>query len=269
MSLAMRAKKFTIFGNPVKHSISPKMHTFAIEGLGLDASYTKTLVEDANNIPAIFLSEFDGANVTIPHKEAVYNLCDEVRGVAKEIKAINTLINEDGNMIGYNTDAEGFYLSMSKDFPGIKSSLILGAGGTAKAISFILKDNGIEVEILNRTNNRLQSFKEFQCYTWKSFHPKQYDIIINTTSAGLNDEGLPAPEEMLEKLFDNSHYAIDVIYNKRTPFLEMAKSFGLQYKDGADMLLYQGVLAFNLFYDNQFKFKEIQKFMKRAFTSIR
>jgi shikimate dehydrogenase len=260
----MRAKKFTIFGNPVKHSISPKMHTFAIEGLGLDASYTKTLVEDANNIPAIFLSEFDGANVTIPHKEAVYNLCDEVRGVAKEIKAINTLINEDGNMIGYNTDAEGFYRSM-REFEGVEKILIIGAGGTTKALSYILKQKGFDLTILNRSKKRLESFKDFKRMSWDEFCQDRFDLIVNTTSAGLTDNSLPAPKELMQKIFKDAKYAIDVIYNKNTPFLKMAKEFNLKSKDGSDMLLYQGVLAFMLFYPNQFSFEEIEMHMRRAF----
>ncbi len=260
-----QTKRFTIFGDPVKHSISPKMHTFAIDGLGLDATYTKTLVEDACKIPTIFLKEFDGANVTVPHKEAAFNLCDEVRGIAKDIKAVNTLINKDGNMIGYNTDAEGFYLSMSRDFKDIKTALILGAGGTAKAISFILKQKGIETSILNRSKNRLKDFSEFERFDWESFKPTSYDIIINTTSAGLNDESLPAPKEILDQLLSNTKYVIDVIYNKDTPFLKLAKNHNLPTKDGADMLLYQGVLAFNLFYENRFEFEEIERFMRKAF----
>jgi len=154
----MKDKHFTIFGNPVKHSISPTMHTYAIKGLGLDATYTKTLLEGACELRKIFLENFDAANVTVPFKEAAYAQADKVRGIAKEIGAVNTLINENGTMIGYNTDAEGFYRSML-DLGEVRSALILGAGGTAKAISYILKEKGIDVTILNRSKKRLQSFQ--------------------------------------------------------------------------------------------------------------
>ena len=260
----MSTKKFTIFGDPVAHSISPKMHTFAINGLGLDASYTKTHLQGACRLRAIFLESYDGANVTVPHKEAAFGQCDEVRGAAKEIGAVNTLINEDGNMIGYNTDAEGFYRSLL-DFGEIKTALILGAGGTSKALSYILKAKGIEVTILNRSNKRLKDFKDFKTFDWEHYESSYHDIIINTTSAGLEEETLPAPEAIMRDIFSKAKYAIDVIYNKETPFLKMAKEYNLPTKDGADMLLYQGVLAFNLFYHDRFSFEEILPFMKKAF----
>ncbi len=261
----MSSKRFTIFGDPVEHSISPRMHTFAIEGLGLDATYTKTRLEGACRLRTIFLESFDGANVTVPHKEAAFGQCDEVRGIAKEIGAVNTLINEEGNMIGYNTDAEGFYRSL-QDFGEIKSALILGAGGTAKAISYILKQKGISVTLLNRSAKRLESFEGFKTYDWEHYKSSYHDIIINTTSAGLLEETLPAPESIMIDLFSHCKYAIDVIYNIETPFLKKAKTFQLPVKDGADMLLYQGVLAFALFYHDRFTFEEILPFMKKAFS---
>ena len=261
----MSSKKFTIFGDPVEHSISPTMHTFAIDGLGVDASYTKTHLEGACRLRTIFLESFDGANVTVPHKEAAFGQCDAVRGIAQEIGAVNTLINEDGHMIGYNTDAEGFYRSLL-DFGEIKSALILGAGGTSKALSFILNAKGIEVTILNRSSKRLKEFKNFKTFDWEHYESAYHDIIINTTSAGLEEENLPAPEAIMIDILSHTKYAIDVIYNKETPFLKMAKSYDLPTKDGADMLLYQGILAFNLFYHDRFSFEEILPFMKKAFS---
>ncbi len=258
-------KKFTIFGNPVKHSISPKMHGFAIDGLGLDASYSKTLLEDGNQIKEIFLKKFDGANVTVPHKEIAFKLCDEVRGVAKDIGAVNTLIKEDNKMIGYNTDASGFYESI-KEFSDIKDILILGAGGTSKAISLYLKNKGFNITILNRSQKRLDSFSDFKTFSWDDFKPEKYDMIINTTSAGLSDNNYPAPKEILEDIFQNAKVAVDVIYNKNTPFLSLAKGSDLETKDGSDMLLFQGVKAFNLFYGEKFDEGEIEKFMRQAFN---
>lgn len=262
------AKRFTIFGDPVEHSISPKMHTYAIEGLGLDATYTKTHLEEACRLREVFLENFDGANVTVPHKESAYAICDEVRGIAKEIKAVNTLINEKGKMVGYNTDAEGFLKSIAP-FGEIKTVLILGAGGTAKALATIFVQRNIKVSILNRSENRLAFFTKLgvETFTWKSFVPKQYDLVVNTTSAGLQDENLPAPEEIMQTIFQNVKFAADAIYNKETPFLKMAKASNIPFKDGADMLLYQGVLAFDLFYDHQFDQEEITRYMRKAFIT--
>jgi len=261
----MKPKKFTIFGNPVEHSISPKMHTFAIDGLGIEASYSKTHLEDGATLKHVFLENYDAANVTVPHKEAAFSQCDEVRGAAKVIGAVNTLIKQEGIMIGYNTDAEGFYRSVL-DFGEIKTALILGAGGTSKALSYILKDKGIEVTVLNRSSKRFKDFKEYKTFDWDNYESSYHDIIINTTSAGLEEQTLPAPKPIMIELFSNTKYAIDVIYNKETPFLKMAKEYNLPTKDGADMLLYQGVLAFNLFYHDRFSFEEILPFMKKAFV---
>jgi len=260
------AKKFTIFGDPVEHSISPKMHTHAIEGLGLDATYTKTHLTEACKLRDEFLQNFDGANVTVPHKEAAFAMCDEVRGIANDIKAVNTLINEDGNMIGYNTDAAGFLKSI-EPFGKISKVLILGAGGTAKALAVIFKENNTDVTVLNRSENRLDFFKKLgiEAFSWKDFKLSNYDLVINTTSAGLADDNLPVDKTLLKKIFENSKHAADVIYNKETPFLKMAKEFKLPVKDGADMLLYQGVLAFDLFYDHKFELKQITEYMKLAF----
>ncbi len=261
------SKNFTIFGNPVKHSISPKMHGYAIKGLKLDATYTKTLIEDACKIPTIFLENFDGANVTVPHKESAYAMCDEVRGVACDIKAVNTLINENGSMIGYNTDAEGFLKSMDTFGQKIEKVLILGAGGTAKALATIFKQKNTHVTILNRSSNRLEFFKAqgIESFSWEDFVLSTYDLVVNTTSAGLEEDSLPIDKMILTKIFKNTKFATDVIYNKKTPFLSLANDMNIPNKDGADMLLYQGVLAFNLFYNGKFEEDDITKFMKKAF----
>jgi shikimate dehydrogenase len=262
----MKSKKFTIFGDPVEHSISPKMHTLVIEGLSLDANYTKTHLLDGSNLKEIFLEHYDGANVTVPHKETAYQQCDEVVGIASKIQAVNTLIKQDGKMIGYNTDAQGFYESI-KEFLPLENVLILGAGGTAKALSFIFREHGVNVTVLNRSENRLSFFQDagFETATWSTLEPKPFDLVVNTTSAGLQEEAYPAPLELLEKILQHTKCAADVIYNKKTPFLSLVEKYNIPYKDGADMLLYQGVLAFNLFYNNQFDFEEITKYMKKVF----
>ncbi len=264
----MKNKKFTIFGNPVEHSISPKMHTFAIEGLDQQATYSKTLLEDGYKLKEIFLKNFDGANVTVPHKETAYKLCDEVRGIAYEIGAVNTLINENKKMVGYNTDAEGF-LKATLEFGDMKNILLLGAGGTSRAIAIFFRQLGINVTIVNRSSGRLEFFKKlgFETFTWESFKLDNYDLVVNTTSAGLTDDSLPIPKDLLENIFKKSNFAIDVIYNKKTPFLKLADEFNIPNKDGADMLLYQGVLAFDFFYEHEFELDKITNFMKKAFIS--
>jgi len=262
-------KLFSIFGNPVSHSISPRMHNLALNGLHIDGCYIRTHLINSSNLIKKFNSlQLDGANVTVPHKEFAYKLCDELDEFAKQIGAVNTLVKKDNKIIGYNTDAPGFYKAI-ESFGEIKSALILGAGGTAKAIASILKKNSLHVEVLNRSKGRLNWFYEndFLAYCWDEFEPKSYDLIINTTSAGLSDNLLPIDEKILNTLMQKANFAFDVIYNKPTPFLKLAKQNSLTCKDGADMLLYQGVLAFNLFFQNKLDNKNITKHMKGAFNA--
>ena len=253
-------KLFTIFGNPVIHSKSPRMHNLAFKYLGLNNyCYTKTLLTNGEDIVKVFKKlKISGASVTVPHKEWAFKLADEVRGIAKEIGAVNCLIEEEGRVIGYNTDAEGFIESI-KEF-NYESVLIIGAGGTSKALSKMFKN----VETLNRSENRLRDFKNYKTYTWDSFDKtKKYDLIINTTSAGLNDNNLPTPKPILEDLFKNATYAVDVIYHE-TPFQRLAKENNLKLKDGSDMLVYQGVLQFEKFVDIKIDRENIAKIMKES-----
>jgi len=244
------------------------MHNLALNGLHINGCYIRTPLEDGSKLIEKFNElQLDGANVTVPHKEYAYSLCDELDEFAKKVGAVNTLVKKDDKIIGYNTDAPGFFKAI-ESFGDIKSALILGAGGTAKAIATILKKNSLHVEVLNRSKGRLDYFynNDFLAYTWDEFEPKSYDLIINTTSAGLSDNTLPLDEEVLNSLMQKAQFAFDVIYNKQTPFLTLAKQNNLTCKDGADMLLYQGVLAFNLFFKNKLNNQQITEFMKKAFT---
>ncbi len=260
-------KLFSIFGNPVSHSRSPLMHNSVFKNLKFNACYTRTLLKDGSKLKETFFSlGLSGANVTVPHKESAYAACDEVRGFAKKIGVVNTLINENGKLIGYNTDADGFMYAIS-EFKDIKEILILGAGGTAKALVQKFLDEGLHVTVLNRSQSRLSYFQKLncKCYTWENFQPNQYDLVINTTSAGLKDENLPAPKEMIKTVLQNTRYVADAIYGKTTPFLQLAKEKQLTCKDGADMLLGQGVLANELFCNFTLDKEAIKKEMQKSF----
>ncbi|PLY05272.1 MAG: shikimate dehydrogenase [Arcobacter sp.] len=247
--MSEKKEEFVIFGNPVEHSKSPQMHNAGFKNIDYNGIYKKHLLEEGNTIKDVFLSNnYAGANITVPHKEFAYENADEVRGLANEIKAVNTYINEDGKVIAYNTDAPGFLYAI-ESFGEIKSVLLLGAGGTAKAISLALQQSDIEVTVLNRSEGKLKFFKDHNIIatTWNDFIPKEYDLIVNSTSAGLKDEYLPCPEEILKNVLKTARCAFDCVYGKITPFLKLAKENGLETKDGEDMLLYQGVLAFEYF----------------------
>ncbi len=243
------SEKFAIFGNPVAHSKSPQMQNAGLKHINFDGNYEKHHLEDGNEIKKVFLeSNYKGANITIPHKEFAYENADVVRGLAKEIKAVNTYILEDGKVIAYNTDAPGF-LKAIESFGTIKNVLLLGAGGTAKAIALALKSKDIKVTVLNRSEGKLDFFKEHKIpsFSWENFKPQTYDLVVNSTSAGLKDEYLPCDKKILETVFKDASFAFDCVYGKITPFLALAKENGLEIKDGEDMLLFQGVLAFEYF----------------------
>ena len=241
--------QFVIFGNPVEHSKSPQMQNAGLKHINFDGNYKKHHLVDGNTIKDVFLqNNYMGANITVPHKEDAFANADEVRGLAKEIKAVNTYINENGKVVAYNTDAPGF-LKAIESFGTIKNVLLLGAGGTAKAIALALKSKNINVTVLNRSQGKLDFFKEHQipCFSWENFEAETYDLIVNSTSAGLKDEYLPCDKEILETVFKNAKFAFDCVYGKITPFLALARENRLKIKDGEDMLLYQGVLAFEYF----------------------
>ncbi|MBN2825006.1 MAG: shikimate dehydrogenase [Campylobacterales bacterium] len=261
-------KNYTIFGNPVAHSKSPCMHNLAFLGLGEEALYTRTLLEDGSKLREVFLEmDLSGANITVPYKEDALRACDEVDSFAKAVGAVNVIVRQNDTLHGYNTDALGFLKALQKFELDIQTVLILGAGGSAKAISVILQEAQYEVTILNRSQRRLESFNEhgFQSYSFENFQLSTYDLIVNTTSAGLEDEALPAPKEVLIELLSNAKASIDIIYGKTTPFLQLSQNYNLPTKDGSDMLLYQGVLAFEKFTQGRYSFEAIEALMKRAF----
>ena len=259
---------FAIFGNPVSHSKSPLMHNLVFKGLNYNGCYGRYLLKDGTKLKEKFLElGLKGINITVPHKEEAFKACDHLDPFAKSVGAVNTIVKRDGKLYGYNTDALGF-LKAIEEFKDVKSVLFLGAGGTAKSTSAILRNNGYDITILNRSAKRLESFKDdgFKTYTFKNFIPKEFDMVINMTSAGLEDNSLPAPKEILNVVLESAKVCIDVIYGKETPFLHLAKSKNIPTKDGSDMLLYQGVIASQYFMDNMYGFEEIEPLMKNAFS---
>lgn len=258
---------FAIYGNPVAHSKSPLMHNFVFQHLHYPAVYTRVHLLDGSQLKSDFFKrKLQGANVTIPHKEAAFKACDEVRGFAKTVGVVNTLINENGKLIGYNTDADGFLYAL-ENFGKIETVLVLGAGGTAKALVQKFLDEGLEVTVVNRGEKRLEDFRHLSCKTatWETFTPSKIDLVVNTSSAGLEDESYPINKTVLEKIFDNSKYVADVIYGKQTPFLQLAEIKGLQSIDGQAMLIGQGVLANHLFTKASLTKDAIRTQMKKSF----
>ena len=261
-------KLFAIFGDPVSHSRSPIMHNSVFKNLNYKACYTRVHLKDGSKLRETFFNlNLSGANITVPHKESAYEACDEIRGFASKVGVVNTIINENGKLIGYNTDADGFMFAI-EEFGHVEKVLILGAGGTAKALASRFLQDNIKVDLINRSEGRLSYFKDIgcTCHTWENFESKKYDLVVNTTSAGLKDEELPAPKEIINLVLENTSFVADAIYGKLTPFLKLAQDKNITFKDGADMLLGQGVLANELFVNAELKKEDIKKYMKESFS---
>ena len=260
-------KIFAIFGDPVSHSRSPLMHNSVFKNFNYPACYTRVHLLDGTQLRETFFQlQLSGANITVPHKEAAFQACDEIRGFANKVGVVNTIVEENGKLIGYNTDADGFLYSI-EEFKPIKNVLIIGAGGTAKALAAKFLEEQMQVTVLNRSSTRLTFFQDIGCktFTWKDFAIAHYNLVVNTTSAGLKDEELPAPQDLIENILDNTQYVADAIYGKVTPFLQLAKEKKIPFKDGADMLLGQGVLANELFTQHKLDKELIKKYMQSSF----
>jgi shikimate dehydrogenase len=244
------------------------MHNSVFKHLNYNACYTRVHLTDGSKLKETFFAMgLSGANITVPHKEAAYEACDEVRGFAKKVGVVNTIVNENGKLIGYNTDADGFMLAIWGFKEKVKNILVIGAGGTAKALASRFIEDDIKVTVLNRSQNRLAYFKELgcECFSWEDFELKKYDLIVNTTSAGLKDKELPAPLNIIEDVLNNTSYAADVIYGKLTPFLKQALKKEIPYVDGSRMLLGQGILANELFVNYELKAQDIKNCMSKSF----
>jgi shikimate dehydrogenase len=245
--------KLGIIGYPLSHTISPAMQTAALEAAGISATYR--VIETAPAFVRARLSEvrreFRGINVTIPHKEAVIPFLDELSSEAEAIGAVNTIVNQEGRLMGYNTDAPGFIQGLEEagiEYKGRKV-LVLGAGGAARAVAYGLKQAGAQVAVSNRTPERAKELSEAigvgtVTGALLTAALKTCDLLINTTSVGLKDrQSSPLPEGVLPR-----HAAVvDIVYNPvETKLLRDAKQAGLKTLGGLPMLIWQGALAFEL-----------------------
>jgi shikimate dehydrogenase len=248
-----------LLGHPVAHTKSPSMQNAAFHAAGLDCCYVafdvmpQSLADAVGGMRALRLL---GANVTIPHKEAVPALLDEVDHEAAFIGAVNTIVNRDGRLCGYNTDGRGFMRSLED--AGIETAgrrvLMIGAGGAARAVGYYLAQQAAELVIANRTPERAErlaadllevgadvrgvSMTDVQRADMMS----GMDVIINATSAGLNPSD-PSPVD--GTLFTSRHAVCDLIYHD-TPLILGARRAGARTLNGQGMLLWQGALAFEL-----------------------
>lgn len=245
-----------IIGHPVAHSLSPAFQEAAFRHCGLDVTYERwdTPLDDLpSRVDSLRAVDVVGANVTVPHKEAVIPLLDELGGQSARMGAVNTIVNREGRLFGFNTDGPGFVAALRNEAafePAGRRILLVGAGGAARGIAFALSEaRAAAVDIANRTPERAAAVaKEIgQPVGAVAFDvsPGSYDCVVNCTSVGMH--GGPDPQGVpvdLDSARDNA-LIVDIVYTPEdTPLLRAARERGLRTLGGLPMLIYQGALAF-------------------------
>ncbi|KQY25845.1 shikimate dehydrogenase [Rhizobium sp. Root482] len=247
-----------VTGYPVKHSRSPLIHGYWLKQLGLEGSYRAHAVSpgDFSDFIASLKtgqSGFTGGNVTLPHKETAFALCDRPDELSREIGAVNTLWREDGLLHATNTDGRGFTANLDERAPGwdtCSTAVILGAGGASRAVIQAVRDRGIgTVHVVNRTLDRARELADrFGASVHAQPMPalgevmRDAGLFINTTSLGM--DGTPVPPIDFTVMRENG-VVTDIVYVPlKTPILKQAQEQGLTTVDGLGMLLHQAVPGF-------------------------
>src|SRR3990172_8171145 len=254
MRITGRTKITGLYGHPVEHTLSPLMHNAAFEHLGIDYCYLPFSVHPdslKNAVEAIRALRLTGVNITIPHKESVIPYLDNVNEEALFIGAVNTIVNQEGQLTGYNTDGRGFMRSLSENNISAdnKKVLIVGAGGASRAISYYLSEKAdtlylfdIDKIKLEKLAADLSGIRDNIAILHDTADLSSFDLLINATPLGLKaTDPLPLDVSVLSA----RQTVCDLIY-KTTPFQSLAAQKGCKAIDGLGMLLWQGVLAFEL-----------------------
>lgn len=242
-----------VIGWPVAHSRSPRLHGFWLERHGIDGAYLPLAVkpEDfAVAVRGLRAAGFRGTNVTIPHKEAAFTLCDTVEESARAAGAVNTLVFQGGQIIGHNTDGTGFLANLRQHGidPAAGPALLLGAGGAARAIAAALRGLGVVVTLSNRTRARSEALARAvpgcRVLDWEERNAATADhaLIVNTTSLGMSGH---APLDIdLARATPGTGIADIVYVPLDTPLITAARARGLKAAPGLGMLLHQAVPGF-------------------------
>jgi shikimate dehydrogenase len=244
------APLYVVVGNPIGHSLSPMMHNSALAHSGLDGCYLAFRVENiAAAIHGIRGLGIRGASITIPHKIAVLPYLDKVDPMAADIGAVNTVINREGVLYGYNSDCAGAVKALSeKTVIKGKDVAVIGAGGGARAIGFGLKQEGGTVTIINRTRSRGEKLaRDLGCRFRPLAELKKlpYDIVVNATPVGMRPDVNSMP--LAPDLMEPEMVVMDMVYNPlKTRFLKEAESSGCTIVDGVSMFVHQGAVQFEL-----------------------
>ncbi|MFO8100556.1 MAG: shikimate dehydrogenase [Dehalococcoidia bacterium] len=276
-------KTVGLIGYPLGHSLSPVFQQAAFDHLKLDIRYElwetppEKLEEVVNSIRA---EDKLGSNVTVPYKEDVIGLLDELNEIARDIGAVNTIVKKNGGLTGYNTDAEGFRRALEAEGnfdPAGKRVTMIGAGGVARAIGFILIKSGVaSLKLFDIDQSRAEKLAtelgSSGVAVLKSGEGSEYeeavseaDLLINCTPIGMKHSPSENDSPVAEGLISAQSLVYDVVYNPlKTPLLQMAEKKGARGLSGLSMLVYQGVAAFELWTGQAAPVDIMMKAVKRA-----
>ena len=247
-------KKYIVIGNPIEHSLSPKLHNYWIKENNINAVYDRKKIDHSELESIIFEvkeGKISGINVTVPFKKAAIPFLDELSTEANKTQSVNTIYLNNGKIIGHNTDVAGFELAIKylKYNINNKRIFILGAGGVVPSIIFSLnKMQPSKIILSNRTRDKAENLKELfknvEIINWGEM--PDFDMMINATSLGLKEE-----DEIKLDISNvgNNKIFYDVIYNPiETNFLKKAKNLGHRVENGKMMFVYQAHQAFTLWH---------------------
>ena len=272
-------KTFAVIGDPIDHSLSPTIHNAAYRQLGLECTYIAYRIPKGQldvEIDSLKKIKISGFNVTIPHKINVMEYLDELDENCKTIGACNTVINDDGNLKGYNTDMDGFLEPIKNRNISIQDSniLLFGAGGAARAIiAGLAKEKARHVTIVNRTTEHGLQLKEFSgsiglnsevktIEEMNEFHA-DYDLIINSSTQGLKDESATIPI----KIINQETVVYDIVYKPvNTELIKESKKKNAEIIYGYEMLLGQAVRSFEIWLEQKAPYDEMKKALLGGFS---
>ena len=248
-------KKYLVIGNPIEHSLSPKLHNHWIQQNNIDAVYEKKQLNESDieaMIDEVKSEKINGINVTVPFKKSVIPFLDQLTLIAKEAQSVNTIFKKDNKIVGDNTDIGGFEYGLKHINYDVqnKKVFILGAGGVVPSIILALKKLGVfKISLSNRTKEKAvelkKIYKDLEVINWGECI--DFDMIINATSLGLkNEDQIKLDFEKIkpDKLF------YDVIYNpSKTNFLLKGEELGNKIENGKMMFIYQAQLSFKIWHN--------------------
>ena len=272
---------YCIFGSPVKHSLSPLIHNTAFNQLSINAVYMAFSPDTIESgLEAMKSLNIKGASVTIPYKIEVMNFLDSIDPLAAEIGSVNTIKNINGELLGFNTDGKGAIKALMDKGVSVNDTrfLIIGNGGSARAIAFTLLNQKGKISITGRNKSKIDDLRNdlnekyhgIETITISDLTPDEmnnFDVIINTTPVGMNPDIDKSPIDT--SLITKDHVVFDIIYSPyETKLIKDSKEKGCKIVYGIEMLVNQGVLQFEKWRDIKAPEKEIKKIIQEKIKSM-